>query len=216
SALFAGGDLPSIGITAYGGPGADTLRGSQTGDRLAGGSGDDLLVGNRGADLLFGDAGVNVDVVTRELAVVAVDEVPAALGFRAAVADPLTAGRDTVFGDAVEATAPPTGLAGYHDDVLFGDHGEILADVFVRHSPRDAVVQDAPQAVQTVSRILEVRTVQPVNGAADTLVGGPGNDLLLGGGGGDLIWGDAAFDLDDVDDPAFGGVGADDLIVGDF
>ena len=50
-ALYAGaaaGLLPSIGFTAYGGPGNDTIYGSQAGDHLAGGSGDDLIVGHSG------------------------------------------------------------------------------------------------------------------------------------------------------------------------
>ena len=57
SALFAGlvcnatcANLPSVGITAYGGAGDDLIIGSQTGDHLAGGSGDDTILGLRGND----------------------------------------------------------------------------------------------------------------------------------------------------------------------
>jgi Ca2+-binding RTX toxin-like protein len=56
SRLFAGvactdaacTNLPSVGVTIYGGAGNDTIIGSQAGDHLAGGSGDDLILGQRG------------------------------------------------------------------------------------------------------------------------------------------------------------------------
>src|SRR5262249_348279 len=66
SALFAGvpnGQLPSVGLTVYGGVGDDTISGSQAGDHLAGGSGDDTIIGERGVDHIYGDSGVNVDVI---------------------------------------------------------------------------------------------------------------------------------------------------------
>jgi Bacterial Ig-like domain/RTX calcium-binding nonapeptide repeat (4 copies) len=62
-------NLPSIGITAYGGPGNDTILGSQTGDILAGGSGNDVIVGGRGQDQIYGDSGINVDPITRQLTI---------------------------------------------------------------------------------------------------------------------------------------------------
>ena len=54
-------NLPTVGITAYGGAGNDTIIGSQTGDYLAGGSGDDTILGLRGIDQIYGDSGVNVE-----------------------------------------------------------------------------------------------------------------------------------------------------------
>ena len=53
--------LRPIGLTIYGGPGDDTIVGSQTGDQLAGGSGNDTIMGQRGQDLISGDAGFNVE-----------------------------------------------------------------------------------------------------------------------------------------------------------
>src|SRR5207248_2937658 len=61
------GSLPTVGLTIYGGPGDDFIRGSQTGDFLAGGSGNDVIWGERGADQIYGDSGVNVQVITRQL-----------------------------------------------------------------------------------------------------------------------------------------------------
>jgi RTX calcium-binding nonapeptide repeat (4 copies) len=57
------GQLPSVGFTAYGGPGNDTILGSQAGDFLAGGSGNNVIEGNRGQDQIFGAAGFNVNVM---------------------------------------------------------------------------------------------------------------------------------------------------------
>ncbi|MEL6816649.1 MAG: hypothetical protein AAFP03_17860, partial [Cyanobacteria bacterium J06598_3] len=52
----------ALSITAYGGPGNDTILGSAEGDRLAGGSGNDTISGNGGNDHIYGDAGFNVDI----------------------------------------------------------------------------------------------------------------------------------------------------------
>ncbi len=69
--------LPSVGFTAYGGDGDDTIIGSQAGDHLAGGSGDDLILGLRGVDHLYGDGGANVNILTRGLSIESVDHSPA-------------------------------------------------------------------------------------------------------------------------------------------
>ena len=63
------GSLRPIGVTIFGGPGNDTIIGSQTGDQLAGGSGDDTILGQRGEDIIYGDSGFNVNLITRELSV---------------------------------------------------------------------------------------------------------------------------------------------------
>ena len=42
-AALAAGQLPTVGINAYGGAGDDLIYGSQAGDHLAGGSGDDAI-----------------------------------------------------------------------------------------------------------------------------------------------------------------------------
>jgi hypothetical protein len=58
-------NLPTVGLTAYGGQGDDLIIGSQAGDHLAGGSGDDEIAGQRGVDHIYGDSGVNVNILTR-------------------------------------------------------------------------------------------------------------------------------------------------------
>ncbi len=102
SQAFAKADptnLPSIGITAYGGPGDDTIKGSQTGDILAGGSGNDTISGGRGQNEIYGDAGVNVDVITRLLTI------PTTNSSAYANRDLLLAGQDLLYGTSAGSTA---------------------------------------------------------------------------------------------------------------
>ena len=86
-------NLPTIGITAYGGAGDDTILGSQAGDHLAGGSGNDTIHGLRGIDHIYGDDGINVDIFTRGLFIPNVNASPLPN------ADNLDAGRDTLQGE---------------------------------------------------------------------------------------------------------------------
>ena len=65
----ADAQLPTVGLTIYGGAGDDTIYGSQAGDHLAGGSGDDTIIGGRGVDHIYGDSGINVDILTRALTI---------------------------------------------------------------------------------------------------------------------------------------------------
>jgi hypothetical protein len=92
-------NLPSIGITAYGGPGNDTIIGSQAGDILAGGSGNDTVEGGRGQNQIYGDNGINVDVITRQLSIPYVNH------SSYANADLLNAGQDLLFGNVPGSTA---------------------------------------------------------------------------------------------------------------
>ena len=122
----------TVGITAYGGRGDDVLYGSQAGDFLAGGSGDDLIVGGRGIDQIYGDSGINVDVLSRNLAI------PTAAGSSLRARDDLTAGKDTLHGDfpgtgfVLGYTPAPafvdngTSPATAYKDIVFGDHGVVV------------------------------------------------------------------------------------------
>ncbi len=73
SGLYAGApsaEVPSFGITMYGGAGDDTLIGSRARDFIFGGGGIDSIQGQNAVngDLVNYDDGVNVDVITRALA----------------------------------------------------------------------------------------------------------------------------------------------------
>jgi Ca2+-binding RTX toxin-like protein len=210
-ALFAGADLPSVGFTAYGGAGNDTIYGSQTGDHLAGGSGDDLIYGQRGVDHIYGDSGFNVDILTRALSTATVNESPrptidlARIRFinngttiepaPSPVADPLNAGRDTIYGDGPGSAS---GIQGDFDDVIFGDHGVVIQQVVDPNLP-----DPRPQKIQTTTlaslRRIESRALQNGNDDVifgnldrDIIVGGPGNDLLDGDEQDDFVFGDNA------------------------
>jgi len=182
------GALPTVGITAYGGAGDDTIWGTQTGDHLAGGSGNDRIYGGRGTDLIYGDSGFNVNVITRELFVVNNNS------SAKPNADLLVAGSDLLYGDAPGVSAP---LATQDDyaDVIFGDQGEVLQQVL---GARDTTrAQSGLQRIQTTAiptlRNIESRNLQ--NGADDTIYGNAGRDILVGGTGNDAIDGGAQDDL---------------------
>jgi Ca2+-binding RTX toxin-like protein len=203
SAVDAGllpGDLPTIGVTLYGGPGDDTITGSQAGDILAGGSGNDLVHGQGGNDLVYGDSGVNVDVITRVLTVpttttTSVCNTLDGVAVHCPNEDGLVAGHDVIQGEG-------------GDDVVFGDHGKVVQDVQdVRvwlQDPSGAFTLTDPrlQRIQTTGVLQHLQTVEQANGLGDTITGDDGNDLLLGGGGGDTIYGYAGNDL------AFGDFGS--------
>jgi hypothetical protein len=184
----AGGSLPTVGITAYGGPGDDTIYGSQTGDHLAGGSGNDRIYGERGVDIIYGDDGFNVNVITRDLVDVTVS------ASSKPNADPLVAGRDLLYGDGADSTASAS--ADDYADVIFGDIGVVQQD---EAGPRDTtrVPPAKPQRIQTTAisslRNVESKVVQ--NGADDFIYGGLGRDVLIGGPGSDAIDGGALDDL---------------------
>src|SRR5207302_10420591 len=91
--------LPSIGISAYGGAGDDTIIGSQAGDILAGGSGNDTIMGGRGVNQIYGDSGINADVITRNLTI------PTASTSSYPNRDLLLAGSDLLYGDMPGSTA---------------------------------------------------------------------------------------------------------------
>ena len=177
----------SVGITAYGGPGDDTIYGSQTGDHLAGGSGNDRIYGERGVDLIYGDDGFNVNVITRDLTIAASNT------SSKPDADLLVAGRDLLYGDG-----PGTVSSGPTDDfadVIFGDFG--FVEQFVA-GPKDTT--RAPvglQRIQTtaIATLSGIQSKSLQNGADDTIYGGLGRDILIGGPGNDAIDGGAQDDL---------------------
>ncbi|HZK06225.1 MAG TPA: hypothetical protein VFC82_10350 [Actinomycetaceae bacterium] len=232
SGMFAGvavGDLPTVGLTIYGGAGNDTIIGSQAGDFLAGGSGDDIILGQGGLDQIYGDNGVNVDVLTRALTLPSVNTSTHPL------ADGLAPGRDSLFGDGRPGTEELPGM-----DVIFGDFGQVDQDV------ADPNLPDArPQKIQTTGAILAMRTDRTDglpdliigSGADDYLFGGTGDDVIEAGEGNNVVLGDnglvsllvglrvettdpAFFGNDrivagDGEDIAFGGTGADFIDAGD-
>jgi Ca2+-binding RTX toxin-like protein len=186
SALFkdvAAGQLPSVGLTIYGGPGNDFIRGSQAGDHIAGGSGDDTISGQRGPDHIYGDSGFNVEIITRTLTVPTIN----VSSFNNARVDDLQAGEDLIYGDFAPGDEVVVGTLSDLSDIIFGDHGQINQAVAVGFENRTA----AETKILTVGQIERIETKQPLNGESDTVYGAFGNDIILGGNAGDLLDGGA-------------------------
>jgi Ca2+-binding RTX toxin-like protein len=173
--LFANipeGQLPAVGLTAYGGKGNDTIIGSSAGDHLAGGSGNDTIIGGRGVDHIYGDSGINVDVITRVLTVA-----QAAGNSHAFNLDGLTAGNDLIYGDAPGSTL--TDAFGDYNDVIFGDLGDVGQAV---SGARDTTkpVPLVPQRIETTLLARTIVSQSRQNGVDDTMYGNGGEDVLIG------------------------------------
>ena len=167
-------DLPTVGITAYGGAGNDTILGSQTGDHLAGGSGDDLIEGNRGVDHIYGDSGVTVDIFTRELVIPTVNTASTPNADLLAVGD-----------DVLRATGAGTVLGGpahVYDSFIVGDHGRIEQLTEEPNTPLPGL-----QEIQTTLTVLEIRTEVFESGGDDLIIGDLGKDHVLAGRGDDRV-----------------------------
>src|SRR5260370_1147564 len=162
--------MPSIGITAYGGPGNNTIIGSQAPDILAGGGGDETIMGGRGRNQIFGTSGINVDVITRQLSIVTTNK--SSFPNR----DAMQAGHNLLYGDMPGATrndpfqsqlaialAQPAGLG----TITRGDSGSWLAQGFVAGQPQvpsDGVMGGGVSSVTATT--LTVTTLVPAAFAA--------------------------------------------------
>ena len=172
----------------YGGPGADTLFGSQAGDHLAGGSGGDVIHGQGGDDHAYGDTGFNVDLVTRDLTV------PIVNASTHPSHDDLAPGEDEIHGDG-------------GDDIVFGDYGVITQAAGTDRILTTGDVVDFRVALETTGaadvlsgddgrdRIFGGQGGDTIDGGDDDdeLVGGLGRDALVGGAGHDVLIGDVGF-----------------------
>jgi Ca2+-binding RTX toxin-like protein len=225
-ATFAGyavEDLPTVGLTIYGGPGDDRIVGSQAGDHLAGGSGDDTILGEGGQDQIYGDSHFNVDVITRVLTVVT--EGPAGRN-RLFGGD----GNDIIFGDHGIITQTPGTerlfttaeviraettnifvgasdviVGGDGDDALFGGYGSDYIGLdrdgtqLGPESGDDFILGDHGFMLFDprggINRVIHMETTDPLVGHSDWIDAGDDHDVVFGGTGGDAIWGGAGSDI---------------------
>ncbi len=158
----------ALGIVIYGGPGNDTITGSQLGDVLAGGSGNDEIYGQAGDDQIYGDSGISIEMTSRILSV------PTTNTSVYPSRDSLVAGQDTLSGNAGA-------------DVIFGDHGvvtQMLSAVQkilnVRTIQELRTDQPANGAADTIHG----------NAGRDRVFGGNGADTITGNENEDTIFGD--------------------------
>jgi hypothetical protein len=189
--------LPSVGITAYGGPGNDTIIGSQAGDFLAGGSGANTIEGERGANQIYGNDGVNVNVITRALTF------PTENGSSYPSSDPLQAGANTLY--AVYPGSTVSNATGAYNSVVIGGMGAIgqnTAEALIglaiganggyqRPSGLTTDGQPLLERIQTTQEIRTIASTEPQNKANVTIYGGGSDSVLIGGSGSDSIDGGA-------------------------
>ena len=119
--------------------------------------------------------------------------------------DLMTAGGDTIHGEGgltytvgdtvYDAHSLLDGDQVHYDDVIFGDHGEVIQQVADTNEP-DTRLQKIQTTLLASIRAIESRAFQ--NGGDDTIFGGLGRDVIVGGAGHDMA------DGDDHDDLVFG------------
>jgi hypothetical protein len=180
------GQLPPIGVTIYGGPGNNTILGSQAGDLIAGGGGNNTIFGDRGPNQIYGADGFNVNPITRDLQVVTTN---------ASIypdRDLLKAGNNLIYGD--HPGAKQTDSYGDYDSIIFGAHGRVVQDVA---GPRDTTVAlpSLPQELQTTLRPRRIDSENMQDAGNNTIYGSGGDNILIGGSGSNAIQGGGAHDL---------------------
>jgi Ca2+-binding RTX toxin-like protein len=196
----AGGDQVQVG------PGRDFVNGEAGNDLLEGGAGGDILSGGDGDDRLYAGARGNDALTDMSTAIAAGSGLGTGLQ-----GDWLAGGA----GDDILISAADndvlTGGAGV--DLLIGGAGadNLLGDSsYVATSLTWAFTDSAGQRVFSPV----VGEANPLDGAADVIYAGAGNDFIRGGRGDDAIYGEG--DRDDIAgesgaDVIFGGEGNDDL-----
>jgi Ca2+-binding RTX toxin-like protein len=250
--LTGGGnaDVSSGGVTTQmkgveqieGGPGNDTLIGSDAADLLAGGEGNDRLQGLGAADTLDGGPGIDTVSYAEAPGAVAVDlgtgsggtagAIDALSSFEAVIG---SAGTDTVTGtaaaesfdlgpgdDVVFAGAGNDGvLGGPGNDVMRGGPG---ADTLNGEAGSDTVLYDERSAGEPVTVTLASVGDDGAPGENDSLLsieavsGGAGNDVLSGDDGPNTLNGNGGNDsIAGLDGPdvLHGGEGRD-IVSGDL
>ena len=123
------GQVPTVGVTLYGGPGNNTIYGSQAPDFIAGGSGNTTIYGERGANQILGSDGINVDVITRAISF------PTANTSVYPNADLLLCGQtpsptcnNLIFGNTPGAGEVVTDRFMDYNNVIFGADGIVVQD----------------------------------------------------------------------------------------
>src|SRR5262249_52831409 len=146
-----------------------------------------LMIGGRRGDHIYGDSGINVDVITRVLAVA-----QTAGNSGASNLDPLLAGNDLIYGDAPGSTA--TDAYGDYNDVIFGDLGNVGQAVAGWRDTTKPIAL-VPQRIETTLLARTIVSQSRQNGADDAIYGNGGDDVLIGGAGNDAIDGGSQRDL---------------------
>ncbi len=124
------GQVPSVGVILYGGPGNNTIYGSQAPDFIAGGSGNTTIYGERGDNQLLGNDGINVDVITRALSFPTVNTSVFADADRLlCTQSPTPHCNNLIYGNTSGAAGETTtDRFGDYNNVIFGAKGIVTQD----------------------------------------------------------------------------------------
>lgn len=151
------GDSRSLIENAYGGTGADIIRGNDAANVLRGNAGNDILEGGAGADYLDGGSGVDIATYIHSATAITIDLAHGTASGDAAgdVYNGIELIQMTPFADVFYASGAAAWVQGNDGgDTLYGGAGADYLD----GGNGDDRLEDGV-------------------GAADTLAGGPGNDL---------------------------------------
>eukprot|EP01064_Diplonema_japonicum_P037205 TRINITY_DN8659_c0_g1_i1.p1 TRINITY_DN8659_c0_g1~~TRINITY_DN8659_c0_g1_i1.p1 ORF type:complete len:5459 (+),score=1664.04 TRINITY_DN8659_c0_g1_i1:4665-21041(+) len=142
--------------------GDDTMHGEEEEDIMFGGAANDTMEGGDSADVLFGDFG-SYTLSGTVKTITSIDTNNLYFG----TGDEIYggAGNDFVLGGQGKDTIQGDSGA----DWIFGDHGTI--------------------ELNSAANLERVQSMDPTQGDADTIYGGPGRDYIFGGTGGDTIEG---------------------------
>ncbi|KZK83288.1 RTX-I toxin determinant A from serotypes 1/9 [Pseudovibrio sp. Ad46] len=178
----------SYGVTAYGGDGNDSLKGTMHADKLYGGDGNDTLVGNGGDDYI--DGGDDADTIEGG------------------------AGADLIFGGKGNDIiwGGTSGITADSANEMYGGDGNdtIHGAIYVQTTPNVDIIAD------NIDIAYGGAGDDIINGydGNDILDGGTGADKIYGGEGNDIISSGSLKDQA-VSDQLWGGSGADMFIIGD-
>lgn len=195
--------LTLTAVSLSGGAGDDTLFGSSQADTVLGGDNDDLIYGGSGSDLLDGGDGADA-IYGEHLTSSNLSLAKSVLG-----SDTINGGEgnDSIFGD--------------------GDGGEGAADLINGDGGDDTIIGDGSSGSSTAGDTIfggggnDTITGDGAEGAADSILGGAGDDYIDTAGGNDFADGGADNDIllggdgaEGADDSLLGGDGRD-ILVGD-
>ncbi len=172
SGLLGTGGVNRIETTNEAAGLGDTIEGGAGDDRIFGGLGADMIEGNADNDTIFGDHGV-MDFVSRDGNNATVD--------LAYTRNTASGSIDTIYGNAGDDTI----FGGVGADLLYGGNGSGGAPVV--GSDRDTVIGDFGRITFAAGIVSTTETIDPGQGANDTIEGNEDDDILMGGFGSDRI-----------------------------
>ena len=164
------------GTQLDGGDGNDLLQGASGGDYLLGGGGADILIGSYGADVLVGGGGADIFRYTTY------NESISNGSIASDIIDDFQTGSDRIDVTGLGYSSAAIATDGIYNVVTLSHQAAGIPATIIR--------------VRGAVSLSDISGLNPVTGqiitgtnAAETLVGGTGNDVIIGLGGGDALAG---------------------------